>query len=146
MRVIICKFSIIKQDTNFISQTFGQTNLWPLPLQLACPTIFLLGFSIDFEQFFLVKNNFVCIFLKNKYDFQIVCFKKLLNQLICPNEGYFLQIFHYSARYKFYLTNFWSDKLLTTTIVISMPKTYMQGFSCDCEQFFLVKTNLFVYF
>ena len=25
----------------------------------------------------------LCIFLKNKYGFQIVCFKKLLDQLIC---------------------------------------------------------------
>ena len=25
----------------------------------------------------------ICIFLKNKYGLQIVCFKKLLNQLIC---------------------------------------------------------------
>ena len=27
--------------------------------------------SSDFYQFFLVKNNFVCIFLKNKYGFQM---------------------------------------------------------------------------
>ena len=37
------------------------------------------GFSSDFEQFFLVKKQ-LCIFLKNKYGFQIVSFKKLLNQ------------------------------------------------------------------
>ena len=30
--------------------------------------------------------------------------------------------YHYKVRYKLYLTNCWSDKLLTTTIVISMPK------------------------
>ena len=29
------------------------------------------GFSSDFEQFFLVKNNFVCAFLRNIYGFQI---------------------------------------------------------------------------
>ena len=39
-----------------------------------------------FKWFWVVlpgQNNFVCIFLKNKYGFQIVCFKKLLDQLIC---------------------------------------------------------------
>ena len=39
------------------------------------------GFSSDFEQFFLVKTTLYI--LKNKYGFQIVCFKKLLDQLIC---------------------------------------------------------------
>ena len=34
----------------------------------------------------------------------------------------FLQNSHYYARYKLYLTNCWSDKLLITTIVIGMPK------------------------
>ena len=39
------------------------------------------GFSSDFEQFFLVKTTLYI--LKNKYGFQIVCFKILLDQLIC---------------------------------------------------------------
>ena len=39
-----------------------------------------------------------------------------------PKWGLFLQSSHYSARYKLYLTNCWSDKLLMTTIVIGMPK------------------------
>ena len=56
------KIPIIKQDTNFISQTFGQKNSQPLPLQSACPKTFMQGFSSDFEQFFLVQNNFICIF------------------------------------------------------------------------------------
>ena len=60
-------------------------------------------------------------------------------------RGLFVQNSHYSARYKLNLTNVWSEKLLITSIVISMPKTYMQGFSSDFEQFFLVK-KLFVYF
>ena len=34
----------------------------------------------------------------------------------------FLQNSHYKVRYKLYLTNCWSDKLLTTTIVISTSK------------------------
>ena len=38
------------------------------------------------------------------------------------------------------------DKLLTTTIGISMPKTYMQGLSSDFDQFFLVKETLLLYF
>ena len=29
------------------------------------------GLSSDFEQFFLVKNNFVCVFLRKKYGFEI---------------------------------------------------------------------------
>ena len=70
-----CKIAIMKQNTNFISQMFGQTNFYPPPLQVACPKTYMQGFSSDFEQFFLVKNNFVCIFLKNIYGFQIVCFK-----------------------------------------------------------------------
>ena len=61
------------------------------------------------------------------------------------NEDYFCKIPIIKVRYKFYLTRFSLDKLLTTTIAIGMPKTYMQRFSSDFEQFFLVKNN-FVYF
>ena len=39
-----------------------------------------------------------------------------------PKSGFFLQNSHYKVRYKLYLTNCWSDKLLTTTIVISTSK------------------------
>ena len=39
-----------------------------------------------------------------------------------PKMRVILQNSHYSARYKLYLTNCWSDKLLITTTVISMPK------------------------
>ena len=39
-----------------------------------------------------------------------------------PNQGFFLQNSHYKVRYKLYLTNCWSDKLLTTTTVISTSK------------------------
>ena len=39
-----------------------------------------------------------------------------------PNQAFFLQNSHYKVRYKLYLTNCWSDKLLTTTIVISTSK------------------------
>ena len=53
----------------------------------------------------------------------------------------FLQNSHYSERYKLYLTNIWADKLLFTTIVISMPKIYIQGLSSDLKQSFLVKNN-----
>ena len=35
------------------------------------------------------------------------------------------------SKIKLYLTNIWSDKLLTTSIAIGMPKTYMQQFSSD---------------
>ena len=41
--------------------------------------------------------------------------------------GLFLQNFHYSARYKLYLTNIWPDKLLITTIAIGMPKNLQAG-------------------
>ena len=54
-----CKIPIIKKDTNFISQTFGQTNFLPQTLQLAYPKTCGQGFSSDFEQFYLVKSNFV---------------------------------------------------------------------------------------
>ena len=30
------------------------------------------------------QNNFVCIFLKNKYGFQIVCFKKIVESAHMP--------------------------------------------------------------
>ena len=59
-----------------------------------------------------------------------------------PKEELFLQNSHYSARYKLYLTNIWPDKLIITTIVICMPKTYMQKLESDLKQFFLVKNNL----
>ena len=39
-----------------------------------------------------------------------------------PNQVFFLQNSHYKVRYKLYLTNCWSDKLLTTTIVIGTSK------------------------
>ena len=39
-----------------------------------------------------------------------------------PNQSFFLQNSHYKVKYKLYLTNCWSDKLLTTTIVISTSK------------------------
>ena len=35
------------------------TNFQPPPLQLVCPKSYRQGFSSDFEQFFLIKNNFV---------------------------------------------------------------------------------------
>ena len=54
-----CKIPIIMHDTNFISQTVGQTNFLSPPLQLACQKTYKQGFSSDFEQFFLIKNNFV---------------------------------------------------------------------------------------
>ena len=44
-------------------------------------------------------------------------------------------------RYKFYLTNFLSDKLLTTTIATGMPKNLYTEILSDFEQFFLVTTN-----
>ena len=53
-----------------------------------------------------------------------------------------MQNSHYSARYKFYLTNIWPAKLLITTPAIGMPETYMQGLSSDLKQFFLVQNNL----
>ena len=56
---IFCKIPIIKQDTNFISQTFGQTNFQSPPLHLPCPNTYLQECSNDFEQFLLVKNDFV---------------------------------------------------------------------------------------
>ena len=43
------------------------------------------------------------------------------------NEGYFLQNFHYDARYKLYLKTCLSDKLLATTITIGMPKDLYEG-------------------
>ena len=39
-----------------------------------------------------------------------------------PKWGLFWTNSHYLARYKLYLTNIWSDKLLITTIVIGMLK------------------------
>ena len=43
----------------------------------------------------------------------------------------FLQNSHYLARYKLNPTNCWSNKLLTTTIVIGMPKNlYVGTFKC----------------
>ena len=54
-----CKIPIIKQDTNFISETVGQTNFLSPPLQSACPKTDIQRLSSDLEQFFLVKNNFV---------------------------------------------------------------------------------------
>ena len=56
------KIPIIKQDTNFVSQTFSQTYFYPPPLQYAYPKTSMQGFSSDFVQFFLVKNNFVSVF------------------------------------------------------------------------------------
>ena len=53
-----------------------------------------------------------------------------------------MQNSHYSARYKLYLTNCWSDKLLIITIAIHMSKNYMHGLPSNFEQFFLVKNNL----
>ena len=43
-----------------------------------------IDFPSDFEQFFLVKNNFVCVCLKNKYGTQIVCFKKIVESAQMP--------------------------------------------------------------
>ena len=37
------------------------------------------GLSSDFEQFFLVKNNFLCVFVGNKYAFQIGNVMETLN-------------------------------------------------------------------
>ena len=54
-----CKISIIKQDTNVISQTFGQTNFKLPPLQSTFPKTCVQRFSSDSEQFLLAKNNFV---------------------------------------------------------------------------------------
>ena len=39
-----------------------------------------------------------------------------------PKIRVILQYSHYSAIYKLYLTNCWSDKLLITTILIGIPK------------------------
>ena len=54
-----CKIPINEQNTNFISQTVGQTNSKSPPLQLACPKTYWQKLSSDFQQFFLVKDNFV---------------------------------------------------------------------------------------
>ena len=66
------KIPIIKQDTNFISQTFGQTNFYTLPLQLACWKTYMQRCSSNSDLFFLVKNSFVFMFLKNKYGLQML--------------------------------------------------------------------------
>ena len=55
--------------------------------------------------------------------------------------GFFLQNSHYQARYKLYLMNCWSDTLLITTTVISMPQNLVVETSSDFEQFFLVKNH-----
>ena len=54
-----CKISIIKQELNFISQTFGQDKLLITTNAISMPKNLCAGTSSDFEQFFLVKNNFV---------------------------------------------------------------------------------------
>ena len=40
------------------------------------------GLSSDFEQFFLVKNNSVCVFLRNKYGYQIVNAMEKINSVL----------------------------------------------------------------
>ena len=77
-----CKIPIIKQDTNFISQTVGHTNFSSQPLQSACPKTCKQGFCSEFEQFFLVKNNFVCVFLWDKYGFKIGKSMEKINSIL----------------------------------------------------------------
>ena len=52
------------------------------PLQLACLKTYMWGLSSDFEQFFLVKNNFLCVFVMNKYAFQIGNAMEKLNSIL----------------------------------------------------------------
>ena len=53
-----CKISIIKQDTNFISPTFGQTIFYLSHCNWNAQNLYA-RISSDFKQFFLVRNNFV---------------------------------------------------------------------------------------
>ena len=62
MRVIICKIPIIMQDTNFISQTVGQTNFYPPTLQSACPKTIMQGFSSVFVSSSSWSKTTLCIF------------------------------------------------------------------------------------
>ena len=82
--VYFYKILIIKQDTNFISPTFGQTNFLTSTIAISMPKTL---YAEIFKWFSAVLpgQKQLCLFLKNKYGFQIVCFKKLLNQLICLN-------------------------------------------------------------
>ena len=55
----------------------------------------------------------------------------------------FLENSHYYARYKLYLTNCWSNFNLPP-LRLAWWKTNKQGLSSDFEQFFLVKTTLYI--
>ena len=53
-----CKIPIIKQDTNFISQTVGRDKLLITTTTISMPQTYMERLSSEFEQSFLVKNNF----------------------------------------------------------------------------------------
>ena len=126
-----------------------------------------------FIQMFLSYGLYICIILEtacHRATFRIFCIvlKRLHLKKVATKCSIFLhQLYFFMGRswtfwgnkdhvlsgrqnegvrgYKHYPTNCWPDKLLTTTIAIDMPKTYMQGVSSNFEQFFLVRYN-FVYF
>ena len=85
MRVIFAKFPIIKQDTNFIHQLLVTHYLSP-PLSLACPKTYMQRFSSHFQLFFLIKNNFVTAFVRNKYTFQTGNDMEKINSILTRNK------------------------------------------------------------
>ena len=77
-----CKIPIIKHDTNFISQTFGQTNFKPPPLQWHTQKPICRDFQVILSSSSWLKT--ICILWKNKYGFHIVCFKKTVEPAHIP--------------------------------------------------------------
>ena len=56
-RVFFLQIPIIKQDTNFISLPFGQTNLPPPPLQSACTKPVCRDFQVIMLEFHYSENS-----------------------------------------------------------------------------------------
>ena len=83
MRVIFAKFPLLSKIQT-LSHKLLSDKLLTTTIAIGMPKNLYAGFSSDFEQFFLVKNNFLCIFLKNKYGFQIACFKKIVESAHMP--------------------------------------------------------------
>ena len=78
--------------------------------------------QLDFFLMWRSRMHFVFVWIRIKFHLGRAKGRVNGGMRETPNWVFFLQNSHYKVRYKLYLTNCWSDKLLTTTIVISTSK------------------------